>query len=88
MPPAKKTGMVTIQAAYIFFIPKKMTEHPSPAEPAGIFKFESLLLLKVNVNKNNTRIIYFDSKYAGLSKRIKINGLQMVMSLFRPGSFL
>jgi hypothetical protein len=45
--------MVTIQAVLIFFIPKKMTEHPPPAEPAGIFKFELLLLLKVNVNKNN-----------------------------------
>jgi len=49
----KKTGMVTIQAVYIFFIPKKITEHPSPVKPAGIFKFEFLLLLKVNVNKNN-----------------------------------
>ena len=49
----KKTGVVTIQADYIFFIPKKMAEHPSPAEPAGIFKFEFLLLLKDNVNKNN-----------------------------------
>ena len=49
----KKTGVVTIQADYIFFIPKKMTEHPSPEELAGIFEFELLLLLKVNVNKNN-----------------------------------
>ncbi len=45
--------MVTIQAVLIFFIPEKMTEHPSPAESAGIFKFDFLLLLKGNVNKNN-----------------------------------
>ena len=53
MPPVKKTGMVTIQAVLIFFIPEKMTEHPSPAESAGIFKFDFLLLLKGIVNKNN-----------------------------------
>ena len=53
MPPVKKTGMVTIQAVLIFFIPEKMTEHPSSAESAEIFKFDFLLLLKGIVNKNN-----------------------------------
>ena len=49
----QKTGMVTIQAVLIFFIPEKMTEHPSSAESAEIFKFDFLLLLKGIVNKNN-----------------------------------
>ena len=30
-----------------------MTEHPSPVEPAEIFRIEFLLLHKANVNKNN-----------------------------------